>query len=93
MERLIRKLLLAWLLLLGTLLLTQVLPLPGAARLGYGLVWVVTLTSPVVAVLIFGLLAIRLRETLHQIRVLWRARHWRRKHVANDQWLHTGPGQ
>lgn len=93
MERLIRKLLLAWLLLLGALLLTQVLPLPGTARLGYGLVWVVTLTSPVVAVLIFGLLAIRLRETLYQIRVLWRARHWRRKHVANDQWLHTDPGQ
>ena len=79
MERIIRKLLLAWVLLLGALLLTQVLPLPGGARLGYGLVWVVMLTSPVVALLIFWLLGIRMREILHRVRVLRRAMKWKRK--------------
>ena len=88
MERIIRKLLLAWL-LLGALYLTQVLPLPGGARLGLGLVWVVALTSPVVALLILWLLGIRLRETLHRVRVLWRARHWRRKRPADDSWMDT----
>ena len=93
MERIIRKLLLAWLLLLGALLLTQVLPLPGGAQLSLGLVWVVALTSPVVALLILWLLGIRLRETLHRARVLWRARHWRRKRPADDSWLDTTWGE
>jgi hypothetical protein len=89
MERIIRKLLVAWLLLLGALLLTQVPPLPGGARLGYGLVWVVMLTSPVVALLILWLLGLKMCETLHRLRVLWRARHWRRKRAANDRWMDT----
>jgi hypothetical protein len=87
MERIIRKLLLAWLLLLGALLLTQ--ELPGGARLGYGLAWVVMLTSPVVALLILWLLGLMMRETLHRMRVLWRARHWRRKREADDRWMDT----
>jgi hypothetical protein len=91
MERIIRKLLLTWLLLLGALLLTQVLP--GGAQLGLGLVWVVALTSPVVALLILWLLGIRLRETLHRVRVLWRARHWRRKRPADDSWMDTTWGE
>gem|GEM_PF-5181613 len=89
MERIIRKLLLAWLLLLGALLLTQVLPLPAGARLGYGLVWVVALTSPVVALLILWLLGLRMREILHRLRVLWRARYWRRRRAADDRWINT----
>lgn len=91
MERIIRKLLLTWLLLLGALLLMQVLP--GGAQLGLGLVWVVALTSPIVALLILWLLGIRLRETLHRVRVLWRARHWRRKRPADDSWLDTTWGE
>jgi len=93
MERIIRKLLLAWVLLLAALYLTQVLPLPGGARLGLGLVWVVALTSPVVALLILWLLGIRLRETLHRARVLWRARYWRRKRPADDSWMDTTWGE
>jgi hypothetical protein len=78
MERIIRKCLLAWLLLLGAQLLTQVLPLPGGAQLGYGLVWMVILTSPLVALLIVWLLGLMIRETLHRLRVLRRATKWKR---------------
>ena len=93
MERIIRKSLLAWVLLLGAQLLTQVLPLPGAARLGYGLVWVLMLTSPVVALLILWLLGMRMRETLHRVRVLRRARYWRRKRAADKRWMDTPWGE
>ena len=77
MERIIRKLLLAWLVLLGTLLLAQVVPLPGGAGLSYGLIWVVALTSPVAALLILWLMGFRLREALHRLRVLRRAARWK----------------
>lgn len=84
----IRKLLLAWLLLLGALLLTQVLPPPAGARLGYGLVWVVALCSPVVALLILWLVGLRIREALHRLRVLRRAAKWKRQQPL-PPW--TGP--
>ena len=87
MERIIRKLLLAWVLLLGAQLLTQVLTLPGGARLGHGLVWVLMLTSPIVAGLILWLLVLMMRETLHRLRVLRRARHWRRQRTADNRWM------
>jgi hypothetical protein len=77
MAQIIRKLLIAWLLLLGALLLTQALPLPAGARLGYGLMWVVALTSPVAAGLLLWLAAVRLRMALYRLRVLRRAARWK----------------
>jgi hypothetical protein len=77
MERMIRKLLLVWLVLLGVLLLAQVVPLPGGAGLSYGLIWVVALTSPVAALLILWLMGFRLREVLYRLRVLRRAARWK----------------
>jgi fumarate reductase subunit D len=93
MECLIRKSLLAWVLLLGALLLTQVLPLPRAVEVGYALVWVVMFTSPLAGVLILGLVVMRLREARHRLRVLRRARHWHRRQEASGQWMDTGPGR
>lgn len=75
MERIIRRLLIAWLLLLGSVLVAHHC---GYARLAYWLVWPVALGTPVVAVLLLWLEALRLPEIWHRIRVLWRARHWRR---------------
>lgn len=93
MERIIRKSLLTWVLLLGAQFLTQVLPLPGGARLGLGLGWVIMLTSPVVALFILLLLGLRLRETLYRVRVLRRARYWRRKRAADNSWLDNTWGE
>jgi len=79
MERIIHRLLLAWVLLLSTVILTQVLPFPGSARLGYWLFWVVALTSPVVVVLLFLHVVRGLRAAFYRLRVLWRAARWKRK--------------
>ena len=79
MERIIRKLLLTWVLLLGTCLLTQVLPFPGSTRLGYWLLLVITLTSPVVVWLLFLHVGLGLRAALYRLRVLRRAAKWKHK--------------
>ncbi len=78
-ERIIRRLLLAWLLLLAGVLLTQVRPFLGGARLGYWLLVVVALGSPVVALLLLWLMGLRLREAFYRLRVLRRAAKWKRK--------------
>jgi hypothetical protein len=78
-ERIIRRLLLVWLLLLAGVLLTQVYPFSGSARLGYWLLVVVALGSPVVALLLLWLIGLRLREAFYRVRVLRRAARWKRK--------------
>lgn len=89
-ERISRRLLLAWLLLLGGVLLTQAFPFPGSTRLSYWLIVPVGLGSPVVAGLILWLMGLRLREAFHRLRVLRRAAKWKRKEPANawimDDW-------
>jgi len=74
-----RRLLLAWLLLLAGVLLTQVRPFSGSVRLGYWLLVVVALGSPVVALLLLWLTGLRLREAFYRLRVLRRAAKWKRK--------------
>ncbi len=78
-ERVIYSLLIAWLLLLGGVLLTQVHPFSGSARLGYWLLVVVALGSPVVALLLLWLMGLRLWEAFSRLRVLRRAAKWKRK--------------
>lgn len=85
-ERLIRRLLLAWLLLLGGTLLTQVFPFPGSARLGYGLVVAVALGSPVVGLLLLWWVGLGLRDAYYRLRMLRRAAKWRRQ-APSDAWL------
>ncbi len=85
-ERLIRRLLLAWLLLLGALLLTQAFPFPGSARLGYGMLVAVALGSPVAALLLLWWVAIGLRDAYHRLRVLRRAAKWYCQ-APSDDWL------
>ncbi len=78
-ERVIRRILLVWLLLLAGVLLTQVRPFLGSAWLGYWLLVVVALGSPVVALLLLLLMGLRLREAFYRLRVLRRAAKWKRK--------------
>jgi hypothetical protein len=78
-ERIVRRLLAAWLLLLGGVLLTQWRPFPGSTRLGYWLLVAVSLGSPMVALLLLWLLGARLRELCYRVRVLRRAAKWKRK--------------
>ncbi len=85
-ERVIRRLLLAWLLPLAGVLLMQVRPFSGSARLGYWLLVVVALGSPVVALLLLWLMGLRLREAFYRLRVLRRAAKWKRK-VPRSSWL------
>lgn len=81
-ERVIRRLLIIWLLLLGGVLLTQVHPFPGSTRLGYWLLVAVALGSPAVALLLLWLMGLRLREVLHRLRALRRAARWKREKPA-----------
>ena len=92
-ERIIRRLLLAWLLLLGGVLLTQAFPFPGSTRLGYWLLVAVALGSPVVAGLILWLMGLRLREAFHRLRVLRRAAKWKRKERSDAWALEDWTGQ
>lgn len=85
-ERLIRRLLLAWLLLLGSIWLTQVVPFPGSTRLSYWLVLAVAVSCPLVAGLLLWLMGLHLREVLHRVRVLRRAAKWKRKPPC-DAWF------
>ncbi|MGI4871835.1 MAG: hypothetical protein ACRYFX_11740 [Janthinobacterium lividum] len=75
-EHTTRRLLAAWLLVLGGVLLVQHL---GWTQLAYWLLWAVALGCPVVAVLLLWLIWLRLREVWRRARVLWRAWRWRRK--------------
>jgi hypothetical protein len=79
MERITHRLLLAWVLLWGASIFTQVLPFPGSARLGYWFFVVVVLTSPVIIVLQFLSVVLGLCEALHRLCVLRRAVKWKRK--------------
>lgn len=90
-EWVIRRLLSSWLLLLGGVLLTQAYPFAGSARLGYWLVVVVALGSPIVALLLLWLMGLRLREARYRVRVLRRAAKWKRK-VPGGAGLPEPPG-
>ena len=83
-ERVIRRLLSTWLLLLAGVLLTQVRSFSGSPRLGYWLLVVVALGSPIVALLLLWLMGLRLRETFYRLRVLRRAAKWKRKAPASS---------
>ena len=63
-ERRVSRLLLGWVGLLGTVLLTSQLALPGMHRLAYGLLIVLAATSPVAGLLLLGLVGLQLHSTL-----------------------------
>jgi len=86
MERLIHRLLIGWLLLLGGVLLAYHC---GYSALAYRLFWAVAIGSPIVALLLLAHAVLRLREAWHQMRVLRRARHWRRQRGADNRWMET----
>ncbi len=88
-EPIIRRLLLAWLLPLGGVLLTQALPFPGSTRLGYWLMVVVALGSPVVILLLLWVVGLGLRNAFYRLRVLRRAARWKRK-VPPADWFEEG---
>lgn len=88
-EPLIRRLLLAWLLPLGGVLLTQALPFPGSARLGYWLMVVVALGSPVVILLLLWVVALGLLNAFYRLRVLRRAARWKRP-APPTAWFEEG---
>lgn len=78
MELIIRRLLLAWLLLLAGVLLAQHF---AQVRLAYWLLWVVAATSPLVAGLLLWLMGLRLREAFYRWCFLRRAAKWKRKRL------------
>ncbi|RZK54787.1 MAG: hypothetical protein EOO59_11125 [Hymenobacter sp.] len=86
MERTIRRLLLGWLGLLAGVVLAYHY---GYAKPAYWLLWPVALGSPLVVGTLGWLLVLRLREVWHRVRVLRRARHWRRQQAPDDRWLDT----
>ncbi|MBF9219696.1 hypothetical protein [Hymenobacter ruricola] len=83
MERLLHRLLLAWLALLAALLLS----LRFAPALSYGLLLAVAIGCPVVVGLLLGLVALGLRGAWRRARVLRRAAKWRREQPDNREWL------
>ncbi|WP_161599490.1 hypothetical protein [Hymenobacter nivis] len=86
MERLIRRLLMVWLLLLGGVLLAYHL---GYSSLAYPLMWAVAIGSPIVVLLLLAHTVLGLREVWHRVQALRRARHWRRKPKADNRWMDT----
>ena len=88
-EPLVRRLMLAWLLPLGGVLLTQALPFPGSARLGYWFMVVVALGIPVVILLLLWVVGLGLANTCYRLRVLRRAAKWQRPAPPTD-WFEEG---
>lgn len=89
MERTIRRVLIAWLSLIGGAVLTQQVPFPGSRRLGYWLLAAVVSGIPVVMAGCLWLAGLGLQDALWRIRVLRRAAKWkwpRRREHAED-WL------
>jgi hypothetical protein len=86
MERIIRRLLIGWLLLLGGVLLAYH---SGYSTLAYRLFWAVAIGSPIVALLLLTHVGLGLREVWHRARVLRRARHWRRQQAADNRWMES----
>ena len=86
MERIIRRLLIGWLLLLGGVLLAYH---GGYSILAYRLFWAVAIGSPIVALLLLVHAGLGLREAWHRVWVLRRARHWRRQRPADNRWMET----
>lgn len=82
MERLIRQLLLVWLALLASLLLSQQF----APRLSFGLLVAVTCGCPVVAILLLWRVGLELRRVWRRVQVLRRAGKWRREKPDNREW-------
>jgi hypothetical protein len=85
-KRLINRLLSAWLLLIGAVLLTQAFPFPGSTHIGYWLMVGIVLGIPLLALLTLWLMSIELREAFHRLRVLRRAAKWKRKEPSTS-WL------
>lgn len=83
MERLIHRLLLVWLVLLGSLLLSQRL----APGLSHGLLVAVACGSPLVVLLLLWRVALGLRDAVRRLLVLRRAAKWRWKKPDPGQWL------
>ncbi|WP_022822867.1 hypothetical protein [Hymenobacter norwichensis] len=86
MERIIRLLLIGWLLLLGGVLLAYHY---GYSLLAYRLLWAVAIGSPAVVLALLVRVGLGLRDAWHRVRVLRRARRWRRRQQPNDQWMNS----
>jgi hypothetical protein len=86
MERLIRRLLALWLLLIGGMLLAYHC---GYSTLAYFLIWAVAIGSPVAGLLLLAHVVLGLREAWHRVRVLRRARHWQPKRKVDNRWMDT----
>ena len=93
-KRLINRLVLAWLLLLGAVLLTQAFPFPGSTQLGYWLMAAIGLGIPLLALLALWVMSMELREAYQRVRVLRRAAKWKRKEPTTawleEEWLRHG---
>ncbi len=87
-EQLPCRLLAAWLLLVGGVLLAQVCL---ATRLSYWLLVAVALGSPAVVLLLLWLMGWRLRAGLHRLRA-WRRASSRRRQRPADAWPPPGAG-
>ena len=86
MERIIRRLLIGWLLWLSGVLLAYHY---GYSLLAYRLLWAVAIGSPVVGVLLLARVVLGLCDAWRRVRVLRRARHWRHKQEADNWWMDT----
>jgi len=51
--------------------------------------WAVAIGSPIVVLLLLAHAVLGLREAWHRVRVLRRARHWRRQRAADNRWKET----
>lgn len=86
MERIIRRFLMSWLLLLGSVLLTQHL---GYSQLAYWLLVLVAASLPLVIVALLARMGLGLREAWQRVQVLRRANKWMRWRQPDDGWLHN----
>ena len=85
-KRLVNRLFLGWLALLGGVLLTQACPFPGSTQIGCWLLAALALGIPLVALLMLWLMSLELREAFQRIRVLRRAAKWKPKELSTA-WL------
>jgi len=69
-KRLLHRLLLGWLGLLGGVLLTQALPFPGSTHIGVWLMVATVLGLPLLMLLTLWLMSLELREAFRRVRVL-----------------------
>jgi hypothetical protein len=84
MERIIRLLLIGWLLLLSGVLVAYHYGYP---LLAYRLLWAVAIGSPAVVLALLVRVGLGLRDAWHRVQVLRRARRWRNPQEPDDRWM------